>query len=91
MIFALILLASSASDDTAAVQQEVDQLVTRCEASNEVKFVAHSDRQVQMQLLTGLDVTATQRQHLTCVLDGLKSIPDLSFGFIGNEATPDGS
>ena len=37
------------------------------------------------------DVTAAQNQQFTCVLNGMKAMPDLSFGFLGNEEAPSGS
>lgn len=73
------------------VQQRVDELVKRCHASEDIRFVAHGGNEVEMQLLTkSAELSAGKRHRLTCVLDGLKSMPELSFGFVGN-ALPSGS
>jgi hypothetical protein len=84
-------MLSSPSSDTIAVQQRVDELVKRCRASEEIRFVAHGGSEVEMQLLTrSVELNTGEKQRLTCVFDGLRSMPELSFGFIGN-ASPGGS
>jgi hypothetical protein len=90
MMFALILLAGSASSGTAALQGELDQLVKRCQASQVASLMAREGHQVEITPLSGPDMSAAQKQQLKCVLDGLRSMPDLSFGFIGNEQETEG-
>jgi hypothetical protein len=84
MMFALMLLAGSAPSETAALQDELDELVEHCHAALAASLVAHEGRQVEFKPLAGEHPSYAQKQQLRCVLEGLKSIPGLSFGFIGN-------
>lgn len=92
MVFALYFLAGSVLHGTMAAQQRVDGLVKRCDAAKVIQLVAEQDNRVTMSLLlpTGHRISATQTQQLACVLDGIKAMPDLSFGFLGNEEEPNG-
>lgn len=92
MIFALSLLAGLTTNSAAVVQTRVDELVMRCDASKVVQLVAQDESRVAMTLLLPAgDVTAAQNQQFTCVLEGMKAMPDLSFGFLGNEEAPTGN
>jgi hypothetical protein len=84
-------LLAAVTDDTEIVQRRLDGLVNRCDAYAEIQFVAREGGEVEMKLLTdSIELTSKEKQHLNCVFNGLKSMPELSFGFIGN-ALPDGS
>ncbi|MBC2665819.1 hypothetical protein H7F51_09810 [Novosphingobium flavum] len=91
MLFLTFLMHASSVNDTAIVQERINELVRRCHASEDIRFVAHPGNEVEIQLLTrSAALTTVERRRLTCVFDGLKSMPELSFGFIGN-ASPNGS
>lgn len=92
MMLALYFLAGSVLNGSVGAQQRVDGLVKRCDAAKVIQLVAEKDNRVTMTLLLPLDsrISATQNQQLACVLDGIKAMPDLSFGFLGNEEEPHG-
>ena len=91
MMAALPLLLVAAASDVAATQQRVDELVARCDAQGVIRLVAESARQVAMQpLLQPGETSAEQEKRFDCVLTGVKSMPDLNFGFVGNEEEPKG-
>lgn len=90
MLFLTLLMLTSSQNGTMIVQRRVDDLVERCHASEDIRFVVHDGNEVEMQLLTqSAKLSVGERHRLTCVFDGLKLMPELSFGFIGN-ASPSG-
>ena len=87
----LCFLLAEVTDDTEAVQRRLNGLVTQCNAYAEIQFVAREGGEVEIKLLTdSIELTSKEKRHLNCVFNGLKTMPELSFGFIGN-ALPDGS
>jgi len=92
MQLALYLLAVLSPDGTTLIQQRVDELVRRCNASKVIRLVAQDESRVLVTLPSlPANVTDAGVRQFTCVLEGMKAMPDLSFGFLGNEEESAGS
>lgn len=92
MIIALLLLLPATASDRAATQQRVDRLLARCNARGVISLVAESAQTVALRpLVLPGEASVEQQQRLDCVLSGMKSMTDLSFGFAGHEVDRRGS
>lgn len=87
MILATLLL--SASVETRSTQQRVDKVVQRCHATKVVQLLAQSHREVVISMqVTDRAPTSDEDAKFSCVLAAMRKMDGLTFGFIGNEATP---
>ena len=93
MILLALLLQPAAIDEAAltkATQARVDQIVDRCSARSFVTLQADGPTQVIIQLRRfDPPPSPVEQQQFECVLGGMKSMPDLQFGWLGNEAAPE--
>jgi hypothetical protein len=88
----LVALSLGGADVTAVSQHRVDRLIKRCAANKVVKLLARNGNEVSMHpLIIARAPTAAESRKFECVLLGMKEMTDLHFGFIGNEAAPNGS
>lgn len=88
MIFLLaLLLFDNGQGPTADTQGRLDRLVNGCSATKVVRLTAESPREVLMIPLNAERApTDDENTQFTCVLQGMQSMPDLKFGFLGNAA-----
>lgn len=92
MMIAVPLFLAAGADDVTATQRRVDELVVRCHAQDVIRLVAEDAQQVTMQpLVPPGEASAEQDRRFSCVLTGMKTMTDLSFGFFGNEVELNGS
>lgn len=84
---ALFLLLASAPSAAAPTQARLDKLVHRCAAENVVRLTALSRREVVIHMVVAERApTASEDHRFSCVLRQMRRMPDLQFGFLGNEA-----
>jgi hypothetical protein len=85
-LFALLLF-DNGQGLTADTQGRLDRLVNGCSATKVVRLTAESPREVLMTPLNAERApTDDENTQFTCVLQGMQSMPDLKFGFLGNAA-----
>lgn len=83
----LFLLLASTTADVSATQVRLDELVHRCDAQKVVRLVAKSRTEVVIDMMIVRRAPSQrENQRFSCVLGGMQRMPDLQFGFIGNEA-----
>ncbi len=71
----------------ADTQSRLDQLVNGCSATKVVRLTAENPTEVLMASLNAERApTDDKNTQFTCVLQGMQSMPDLKFGFLGNAA-----
>lgn len=85
MIFAAFILSQvTPAAGEIKTQQRVDGLVTECKAANIVTLHAESEKQVAMHMMKIAAPSKSENEKFDCVLAGMKAMPDLEFGFLGN-------
>ncbi len=83
----LALLASAMSPSVAVTQKRVNQLVASCKAAAFVALSAETSKDVVIEIRKiGEAPSPADQRAFACVLDGMKKMDDLQFGFLGNEA-----
>ena len=90
MISVLLYVALIAQPGSSpSTQHRVDRLVEKCAAGKVVRLSAETSNQVAMTvLIVGRAPTRAEDGRFTCVLNGLRTMKDLQFGFVGNEVEP---
>lgn len=82
----LLLFMVLSTGDAAATQGRLDRLVHSCHAESVVRLIAHSSTEVIIDLrVTNRAPSLSQSRTFDCVLNGMRGMPDLQFGLIGNE------
>lgn len=85
-LFALLLF-DNGQGPTADTQGRLDRLVNGCSATKVVRLTAENPAEVLMAPLNaGRAPTDDENTQFICVLQGMQSMPDLKFGFLGNAA-----